>query len=409
MKKILRWAILLVFITPQYIYSQTLDSLTLSQMKLNFIVPDMPAFKSLGTEPSNLLRPSTPQAFAVAISEFYSQQKFIIPNSFAIEISPSLLLNAKKGKHTLLNDYAPNRVLNSFRISLGSGRDTSFSPSGRNLALGFRINLINDGEMATDIEELQLISAKLAEFRIATRTTRKAFATENLKQIKIWAKAAHNQPDSVIDKAKQLDAILDWDFLLHEKLSDSDSTWRKKYEEFVSQFPTPEFDTWFAVEKVRYKKENWNANKLDLALSILGSSKDSLLGSAKFSRIDLWGTFALKSGDNGQALFGFNAGYGRIDSLLKVNDDKKYLHVSIPVRYLMGTNRIKGFCEIQYEYLQQNKSNNGLFNLGAEVNPLDGLWLNFYGGINFNATAGSSYFRTNLDIKITLPEKFSFF
>lgn len=407
MKKILHWAILLVFITPQYIYSQTLDSLTLSQMKLNFIVPDMPAFKSLGTEPSNLLRPSTPQAFAVAISEFYSQQKFIIPNSFAIEISPSLLLNAKKGNETLLKKYANNRVLNSFRISLGSGRDTSFSPTGRNLALGFRINLINDGEMATDMKELQAISAKLAEFRIATRATRKAFAAKNIDQVKIWAKAAKLQPDSTIDKAEELDAILDWDFLLNKNLSDT--IWRKTYEEFVSQQRAPEFDTWFAAEKVRYKKANWNANKFDLALSILGSSKDSLLGSAKFSRIDLWGTFALRSGANSQTLFGFNAGYGRIDSLLKVNDDKKYLHVSIPVRYLMGTNRIKGFCEIQYEYLQQNKSNNGLFNLGAEVNPLDGLWLNFYGGINFNATAGSSYFRTNLDIKITLPEKFSFF
>lgn len=407
MKRILRWAILPVLIAPQYIYSQTPDSLTLSRMKLNFIVPDMPAFKSLGTEPSNLLRPSIPQAFAVAISEFYSQQKFIIPNSFAVEISPSLLLNAKKGNQALQDRYAKNRVLNSFRISLGSGRDTSFSPTGRNLALGFRINLVNDGEMATDMEELREISEKLGEFRIATRAIRKAFAGKYIDQVKIWAKKFNVQPEREIDRAAGPDDITDWDLILDENLSDT--AWKKKYDEFVGQQRAPEFDAWFIAEKERYRKANWNANKFDLALSVLGSSKDSLLGSARFSRIDLWGTFALRSGASAQTLFGLNVGYGSIDSLLKVNDDKKYLHLAVPVRYLVGTNRIKGFCEVQYEYLQQNKSNNGLFNLGAEVNPLDGLWLNFYGGINFNASAGSSYFRTNLDIKITLPEKFNLF
>lgn len=407
MKRILYRAILSVLIVPQYIYGQTLDSVTLSRMKLNFIVPDMPAFKSLGTEPSNLLRPSIPQAFAVALSEFYSEQKFIIPNSFAVEISPSLLLNAKKGSKALQERYAKNRVLNSFRISLGSGRDTSFSPTGRNLALGFRINLINDGEMATDMGELSIISQKLGEFRIATRGLRKAFAEKYIDQVKIWAKDFGQQTESEIDKAAGLDDIVDWDLILNKNLSDA--AWKNKYDEFVGQQRAPEFDAWFAAEKERYRKANWNANKLDLALAVLGSSKDSLLGSARFSRVDLWGTFALRSGANAQTLFGVNVGYGSVDSLLKVNNDKKYLHVAIPVRYLVGTNRIKGFCEAQYEYLQQNKSSNGLFNLGAEVNPLDGLWLNFYGGINFNASAGTSYFRTNLDIKITLPEKFNLF
>src|SRR6187401_1448874 len=76
--------------------TQSIDSITLSKLRLNFTVPDMPAFKSLNTEPSNLLKPSTPMAFAVTISELYQDRKFLLTKAFALEISPSLLLNANK-------------------------------------------------------------------------------------------------------------------------------------------------------------------------------------------------------------------------------------------------------------------------------------------------------------------------
>src|SRR6187455_1012027 len=77
-------------------FSQDIDSLTLSHLRVNFTVPDMPAFKTLGTDPSNLLKPSTPQALAVSLSTFVQNTELIVPDGFAIEISPALLLNSNK-------------------------------------------------------------------------------------------------------------------------------------------------------------------------------------------------------------------------------------------------------------------------------------------------------------------------
>ncbi|MEJ7678402.1 MAG: hypothetical protein WKG06_11190 [Segetibacter sp.] len=129
--------------------SQRVELLTLSKLKLNFAVPDMPAFKSLGTESSDLLRPSTVQALAITTSEFYQDRKLLLPQAFAMEISPSLLINAKKGP-VELRKYAKRAVLNSLRFSLGSSKDSSLSPSGRNLSFGLRISLIDKGDLTTD-------------------------------------------------------------------------------------------------------------------------------------------------------------------------------------------------------------------------------------------------------------------
>src|SRR5689334_4525690 len=93
---------------------EELEDTTLSQMKLNFVVPDVPAFKILGTEPTDLLRPSTPKALAVSMSSFNDNGKMIIPKAFALEVSPSLLLNSRKGP-VELKEYAKNAVVNSFR------------------------------------------------------------------------------------------------------------------------------------------------------------------------------------------------------------------------------------------------------------------------------------------------------
>ncbi len=403
MKQLFTGLLLLLAIAT---YGQGLDSIALSKMKLNFIVPDMPAFKSLGTEPSNLLRPSTPMPLAVAISEFYKGDKFIIPRAFALEVTPAQLLNAKRNMADPNSRYVKNKVWNSFRVSLGSARDSAFAAGGRKLALGFRINVINNGEMATDPEALKAIVAKLAEFRVATRGLRRAFATKYLETVRSWALQA-NPSDSVrILKASQLDDITDWDFMLDTKLK-SDASVQQSYNTFAAAYQQPEFDTWFSAFKTAYKKQNWNATKLDIALAIMGAAKDSMVGNIKFAQVAFWGTYALKTGDNGQTLIGLNAGIGK--DTISLTNDNNYFRLSVPVRYLIGTNRVKGFCELQYQYLGQYKTHNGLLNFGAELNPLDGVWLNFYGGVNYNTTAGNTTFVTSLNIKVTLPEKFSFF
>ena len=163
MKKISLSAVILVLFFLK-LCAQDIDSITLSKLKLNFVVPDMPAFKSLGTNPSNLLRPSTTQAIAVNTSEFFQAGKFVLPEAFAMEISPALILNSKKGPQQL-KFYQKNAVLNSFRISLGTSPDTILSASGRNLALGLRISLIDKGDPVSDPDYLQSVVNLLEDVR----------------------------------------------------------------------------------------------------------------------------------------------------------------------------------------------------------------------------------------------------
>lgn len=385
------------------IKAQNLDSLTLSELKLNFVVPDIPAFKTLGTDPTNLLRPSTPKALAVSMSQFYNDRKVIIPQGFAMEISPALLINANS--HTLhdLQTYQKHAAINSTRISLGSSNDTSITASGRSMSLGLRITPVNKGDMQTDKAFLLEVAKQLHVFLFTEDSIRRQFAQSNIDSVKRWA--------GVTDPAiNSIDKVVDWDFALYDKLR-SDSTWLKKYNTFKTGIKSFDFDKWLAAEKEAYKKRNWNATKLDFAAAAMASSPDSLVKSVRFKRADVWATLALRAGRNGQVLIGL-AGtvYKNLKDTARSTMNTDYYLLSVPVRYLLGTNRVKGFAEAQYQYASSGPGTSSLYcNLGTELNIVDGFWLNFTGGLKSDFNTGATSFVSSLNLKLTLPEKFKFF
>jgi len=368
------------------VQGQNIDSVTLSKLRLNFTVPDMPAFKSLNTEPSNLLKPSTPMAFAATISELYQDRKFLLPKAFAVELSPSLLLNANKPP-TQLKEYARRAVANSFRISLGTSADTILNSSSRNLGLGFRISLINKGDLATDTNAHKKISPLLEKFR------------KNVRRVSL-AKFADLKG---IDKTE-----IDWEFKIT-----GDPVMKKEFDEYLAdeeESSQKMFLEDFRKLKEEYKKENWNATKLDIALSFLGTSSDSLFDNLKFNRADLWITWAQKIGKKAQLLLGLNAQNAKNLADTSSNaSNSSFSNISIPARFLMGTNRVKGFVEAQYSYLGELKHNKFFFSLGAEVNIIDGVWVNLTGGFDENTSLKISKFIANFNLKITLPENFKLF
>lgn len=382
MKKLIQ-LILIVVLQDTALKAQDVDSLTLSKLKLNFVVPDMPAFKALGTEPSNLLRPSTPQAIAVSISEFYQGRQAIIPKAFAMEISPALLLNTKKQGNKQLAEYA-HKPLNTLRISIGSSTDTFLSPSGRNLALGLRINVINKGDLTTDVAYQNEILKELRKFRNGiTQKLRLEFAASKGKTF----------------TDEEVDGL---DIFISENI--------KEFNKFLKTVPAQEtFAKRLQELKDQYKKDHWNDTKLDVALALLSSSPDSVVKNIRFNKAALWATYGLRTGDNSQLLIGVNAtGYKNLLDKDAATSDKFYTDIAIPARYLIGTNRVKGFLEAQYKYASATKSNKCLVNMGSEMNLTDGLWINIYGGMNYDSITGSDFI-TNLSIKFTIPEKFEFY
>ena len=369
------------------ILAQDIDSLTLSKLKLNFVVPDMPAFKALGTEPSNLLRPSTPQALAVSFSEFYQDKQAIIPKAFAMEISPSLLFESKSNKSLKeFKKYSENGWLNSFRISLGSSTDSTLSPSGRNLALGFRINFINNGDLATDKVYQEKILEELRNFRKSIdQEVRNKFALSKGK---------------VFNPNKDIDSL---DIFISNN--------KTEFNKYLSEQSQIQFANSARLKELKeqYKKENWNANKLDFALAVLTSSPDSIAKNIRYNKTSLWLTGGIKIKNHSQILIGVYAqSYQNLLDKDNSTKDKFYYDIAIPARYLVGTNRIKGFLESQYKYAGNIESNQFLVNLGAELNLTDGLWINMYGGLNFDSK-NSSNLITNFSLKYTLPENFNFF
>lgn len=364
---------------------QEIDSVTLSKLRLNFTVPDMPAFKTLQTEPSNLLKPSTPMAFAVTMSQLYQDRKFVLPKAFAVEISPSLLLNANKGP-VQLKQYAKRAVANSFRISLGTSTDTLLKSQARNMGIGLRVSLINKGDLGTDTVAHQQISKLLEKFR------------KNVRSVSMLKFAELHQIDT---------KVVDWDVAL---------TVSPLKEEFAAYLANEEessqkiFLTDLQKLKDQYKKDHWNATKLDLALSMLGTSSDSLFKNLQFNRAELWITWAQKAGPKGQFMLGLNAQSVKdIADTAKASKASSYSNISIPARFLLGTNRVKGFAEAQYSYRGQFKESSFIFSLGADFNITDGIWLNLSGGFDNNSSLNISKFIANFNLKLTLPEKYKLF
>lgn len=163
-----------------------------------------------------------------------------------------------------------------------------------------------------------------------------------------------------------------------------------------------------ALDKLKenYKKKHWNDDKLDIAASILSSSPDSLIKNIVFNKAEFWLTWAKRAGNSSQLLIGLNAQAARN---LANSTSKAQFDFSIPARFLIGTNRVKGFVEAQFTHAGMLKSNELLFNLGSELNIIDGLWINIDGGLNYNTTASKSAFVTNFNLKLTLPENFNLF
>ncbi len=393
----------LFFITLQS-HAQDLDSLTLSELKINFAVPDLPAFKTLGSEPSNLLRPSTAKALATSFSPFYDHQKIVVPKAFAMEISPALLINANKGPVQLIT-YAKNAWINSFRISLGTA---TVGDTGRNLSLGVRITPIDKSDPLADVDFIKNISEHLKLYRLSENVYKRKFAESIIDSVKQWANQ-NQQPDN-------LDSIVDWDYFLDQKIShgaDADTIWKYRYEAYKETHFSDsykDFDLWIVKEKEDRKKYNWNATKLDFAAAILSSSPDSLVKNVEFSKAQLWVTYAHKAGKSGEFLMGVTATVFKnsIDTI-ESQRNKTYSSVSVPMRYLIGTNRVKGFVEFQYSYETKAKISNTLIDLGAELNLIDGLWVNLTGGLTNFSHGGKTALTGNMNVKLTLPEKFKLF
>lgn len=350
---------------------------TIGQNKLNFAVPDLPAFKALGTEPSNILRPSTPESFSLIVSQFYNGDNISMPANFAAEIAPWIL--AKSNKITLA-DYHEHDILYSTRVSLGTSRD---SLNRYNFAVGLRFSIIDKGDLKNDEDFLKLLFDKLANH---------------------------------LDKKNELRL----QYMIDNQLTPETYEANKEYyEQEIEKMMPGNIDDEIDTMKKAYKEVYWNREKLDIAVATVGYSTDSVGSNIGFKSFDGWISYALPifkmRGEYdgfatnpqkyaGQLLLG-----GNIKAYEHRFDQKTYFNAFLNTRMYIGTNRIKGFTELQYSYLQFEESNHLLMTLGGEINPVDGVWLEFYAGMERNTDSNLNTSVAKFNLRFSIPEKFNLF
>ncbi len=335
------------------------DSLV-KKYKLNFAIPDFPAFKALGTNPGNLLRPSNVEDFGVAASQFFNGTGLIVPSSFALELNPILVFNRNQ---LSLRDYQDKSFLRTSRVSIGTYTDSGMLS---NLALGYRVSLIDKGDLRTDQKYLTRIFEVMARREKLKRELTEEYIRENNL------------------KATQL--------------SDED---KKAIARYISENLARrkvELDQQVQEMRDEYLEKNWNAEKLDFAVAWVGQSADSLLKNVRYSAFNTWLTWSLPAfKEKGQFLLG---GYYR-----NYLSEGKSLHsASLSSRLYIGSNRFKGFAEAQGQYVSLTESASFWMSLGAELNVYNGIWIDFNAGLIKDFKANTSRFTNQFTFRYTLPK-----
>lgn len=360
--------------SPQNFYLEKAKQSTVDQVQLDFAVPDNPAFKSLGKDPSNILRPSSAKDLALQFGNFTGNGSFIIPKDFSLEVAPGLLL---KPWYTL-NDYQNKsglRFLSKLRISLGTASDDE--THANSMAAGIHLTLLDNSDFRNDTAFLKkYIFDKQDRFTISWKKYRDEIIVQKGLTIEQYDALSQQDKDAILNQAKQNVGY--------------------------------ELDTIISNALVAYKKQNWNASKIDFAYSLLSQSGDSLISDARIQKHSFWLTAALKPGRNnnwGQLLIGIN------NNIIRANN-KFYNEFNGNLRFYAGANRVKGFIETQYQNLDNpiERQNSLYAQIGLEVAVLKSIWLHFGTGI-LNALDGSkrSELISNLNLYFSFPENFSLF
>ncbi len=371
-KKIL---LLIVWLIPILTISQNSDTSLVKHYRLDFAIPDQPAFSIMGGTPSDILRPSNTKELSASISEFYNGGSLIIPKSFALEGAPFLIARSNK---LTLKEFDENKILYSLRISIGTGSETIEGNSKMNLAIGARVTLFDKGDLKSD-------------------------------------KSYRNDLWDTLAKEVGIDNVFKKEFLLIRNLTISDigesPELEAEMEAFIKEKKGEYFVTTLKELKEAYKKENWNKQKMDLAYAFMGSAPDSLLKSLKSSKHAAWLTYANPVGKWGQLLLGINYNHVLADSIDASTNETvnfNYNVASLISRIYAGSNKFKGFLEVQYKYEGAFETNNYLVNAGAEININNGIWLILTAGINqynFSNEDSKPSLITGFNFRFALPEK----
>jgi hypothetical protein len=350
---------------------------------LNFSVPDMPAFKAFGKEPSDILRPSDIQKFAVMMSPFYSNQQGVIPKNFALEFSPWKLAS----RSWTLDSYKGSRAfLYNSSFSIGALRDSGTYNS--KVSLGYRFSLLS-----RDADILR--GARSVVLPYLTQSIASLSALINYWVIKV-AKPPIDERGGYFDRHQ--DEFWQW---LANPGTISDPTAQAEYNALgVTSLHQIDQRADSLIEI--FKKEHWNASRFDGAIAWVLESADTLLGNARSSSFHLWATYALAVHKGGQLLMGTSL------ARLREIEGEVPTQINVNLRYYLGTSSFRGFVEGQYRnYNVEHRNDAVLVNLGAELRISNSFWVQASAGLQNYLSETEPFNRlvSSLDVRYAFNRK----
>ena len=377
--------------------------------KLDFSVPDHPASNVMDTHPSTLLKSSEAlKELSILTSNYLANNRITLPQELSIELAPYLLA---KGDKITLSDIQKKWWLYNTYLSIGSKRHELSSGDRYDVAVGIKINVLDKGDIRNDPEYLDAITALGSEQTDLQRRAETHF-TDSLNQI--LQEVVPNQQLRPADLKRANNPRLQQFGISEEQRQTLVQEMQKYVDDRLTAYE--DIEATIASLQAEIKNKNWNARRLDVAVAWLATSPDSLTNNLRSSRWAGWITYSEPLGKHGQLLIGLNLTYHLLDTLVVENGVLRtvdqFTSVAIPLRLYLGNNRLKGFAEFQYQYHSIQNTRAPLLNLGTEVNPLKGIWMEFNVGVEWLRTqpikSWNNQSFVHFDLRFTIPEGFRF-
>lgn len=446
-------------------FTTTLDSLLGIPDRFNFFIADNPAFKLLDFDPSNILRPSTPKDISIQVSEFWSGSSLVIPANFGMQVSPAMLLQSQMKKpsdwanawqplslsfaasrpdsNTNFNEFVGDfsvglqytisdqagerhfekdlrRKINTQLDSLKPQLETAFIDSirGKDSALtAQKIRTTMKSKMDAYVAK-QYKAQTIAAYKAQIAPAKKAWKAENwaAQRFVIGAAASWNasdetslifQPDALGPGTTTSDTLLNFPGF---------TIFRNGVAYATLSLPLPR------------KNPTLRGGSSKKAPSTTTPKSTTTSKSAK-----PWGMWMIGVTCGGTLLDDTTSTFTGIDTLtfdstysIGVTTGTFVKNVGLTNRFYIGSNRVKTYVEGQLFW--DSRASDRLFylaDIGLEVNILDGLWVQLYGGltnlgretfVNPGLDAAASparqsipsrpQFILNFDLRMTFPESF---
>lgn len=304
-------------------FSQTDEKLSdIVKTRVDYAVPDAPAFKILGITPNVIMRPGNVREVGVTVANF-------LANGGAVEISPGLLFASPS-----LSDYQSNPFLYRLRISAAT-KSTLYGV--RDYALGVRLTFIDE----TDLRADKILQDSLKKIGNEIGMKINDFTRDNA------ALFASNKTE------------------FDEKMESFLEPIHKKYDRHIEK------------SRREAKLRNWNKPILELGIAGVATSMDATYKHFLQNKYGVWLTGGLPLiGESGQIVFG---GRGCLERGTENKLDQS--SGSMAVRGYIGNNSMKGFVEVDWTAI---KNELPVFEMaiGGEFNVINGIWVEILAGVS---------------------------